>query len=185
MSARRPAALRGRTGRETGPLDRRPPRVRVRDGRRHCARGRGRLIKQGYTDVLAGESLGEILGVELAGLIRGKASLRPRRRQGVLTNPRNAGLASVSGAEDRPAIRRIPSSASPGAASGPPSSTNRLGAPPCGSCATQLGAVAVRRQGLTDGPGGVRGVRRDSPPRRRCASWRAHVRCRSDETCCA
>ena len=53
-SAQRPCRLR------TGPLGRRPPRVRIRSRRRHCARRRGRSDQTGLRRRARGRVAGEI-----------------------------------------------------------------------------------------------------------------------------
>lgn len=68
------------------------------------------IIKQGYADVLAGESLAEIARRwNAAGFITGQGKRWSRVGvKDVLTNPRNCGLRRYRSAEDRPAIRQNP-----------------------------------------------------------------------------
>lgn len=68
------------------------------------------LIKQGYDDVLAGESLGEIARRWQASGIRTSqgSDWRHGTVRDVLTNPRNAGLRRHRTTEDRPKIRQNP-----------------------------------------------------------------------------
>jgi site-specific DNA recombinase len=68
------------------------------------------LIKRGYADVLAGESLGEIARRwNAAGATTGQGCAWHRGAvKDVLTNPRNAGLRRYRAADERPAIRQNP-----------------------------------------------------------------------------
>jgi site-specific DNA recombinase len=79
------------------------------------------LIKQGYIDVLAGESLGEIARRwNSTGLVTGQGKPFGRGAvKDVLTNPRNAGLRRYRAQEDRPSIRQNPELGITGAAEWP------------------------------------------------------------------
>lgn len=68
------------------------------------------LIKQGYADVMAGESLGEIARRwEAAGTVTSQGTTWHRTAvKDVLTNPRHAGLRRYRQQDDRPAIRQNP-----------------------------------------------------------------------------
>jgi site-specific DNA recombinase len=76
------------------------------------------LIKQGYADVLAGESLGEVARRwNSTGLVTGQGKPFGRGSvKDVLTNPRNAGLRRYRAQEDRPTIRQNPELGITGAA---------------------------------------------------------------------
>jgi DNA invertase Pin-like site-specific DNA recombinase len=76
------------------------------------------LIRQGYAEVLAGESLGEIARRwNSAGFITSHGSEWKRQAvKDVLTNPRHAGLRRYRSHDDRPAIRQNPELGITGAA---------------------------------------------------------------------
>ena len=131
------------------------------------------LIKQGYADVLAGESLGEIARRwNAAGFItpQGKPWSRGAVKD-VLTNPRNAGLRRYRPQEDRGRIRQNPELGITGAAQWP-----AIVDEPTWRAAVRVLCDPARRstphwrQRPADRSGGVRGVRRDRAPRRRRAS---------------
>jgi site-specific DNA recombinase len=79
------------------------------------------LVKQGYADVLAGESLSEIARRwNSTGLVTGQGKPFGRGAvKDVLTNPRNAGLRRYRAQEDRPSIRQNPELGITGAAEWP------------------------------------------------------------------
>ena len=79
------------------------------------------LIKQGYTDVLAGESLGEIARRwNAAGFVTSQGREWHRTAvKDVLTNPRHAGLRRYLAQEDRAAMRQNPELGITGAAEWP------------------------------------------------------------------
>jgi site-specific DNA recombinase len=79
------------------------------------------LIKQGYADVMAGESLGEIARRwDAAGHITSQGKTWHRTAvKDVLTNPRHAGLRRYRQQDERPAIRQNPELGITGAAEWP------------------------------------------------------------------
>jgi DNA invertase Pin-like site-specific DNA recombinase len=82
------------------------------------------LIKQGYADVLAGESLAEVArrwnAAGFATTQRAKKGWARTTVKDVLTNPRNAGLRRYRPSEDREKIRRNPELGVAGTAQWPP-----------------------------------------------------------------
>ena len=98
------------------------------------------LIKQGYADVLAGESLGEIARRWNAAGFHHVAGQRVEasRGQGRADQPAHTlDCGGIAPQEDRPAIRQNPELGITGAAEWPAIVDEPTGVPRCGSCATQ------------------------------------------------
>ena len=139
------------------------------------------LIKQGYADVLAGESLGEIARRWTASGIRstqGSAGWHRGSVKDVLTTRVAPGCDGTAPSRNERRSGRTPSWVLPAPPSGPRSSTSQPGAPRCASCATRCCRAALGPKGLLTGVA-VCGVCEQSVHRGGSAHGKPAYRCRS------